>query len=602
MALAGEVLGAPALPAPVRVQALGCLALAQQVNGQGAAAAETAERLLAAADAPGIPAGLRMDAGLQATSVLLPNGQQERALALMERILDESRRRGEAATTLNALLSIAGTRAAQLDDPAGALPYFEQAIVLSERARPGPPRIQDAILHYNHAYALLRLGRHAEAEAGFGHALRIARGLPEQQGFVDRATSHRGEIRRARGDRDGARELLETARAAQESSGDAHGLSVTLVRLDRLHLDESAPGAALAPARRALALAEGGGYHPETRDALELLASIHAALGEPAQAAAHTRRIQAMERERDRTAALDRLAQLQAQAERETAPGNATSQDVHRARLLRDLSLAGLVLVLAVGGTVLWRMDRRARTLRALGSIDPSTGLPNRREAAAWIDAMVAAHPGSDDRRCVLLLVGADGLASVEDRHGHETGERLLAHLAAVLRAACDPGDLVARWDGEAFLVGRADSSREAAFALAEHLRGAVARHPLVLADGTLLDPSVSIGLAAHPFFPDHAQARAGGWREGLRLADRALSTAKHAGGDAWAALRGLPGGRDGDLDSIRRNPEEARNRGWIAIGGNRPMPWACGSGTAEGPRQRDAPGALDAHPDGQAC
>ena len=573
--LAGELLRTPALPTAIQVQALGCLALAQQVNGQGEAAEATVERLLAAADDGDIPAALRMNARLQAAGVLLSTAQQERALALMDEVLDESQRRGEAATTLNALLSIAGARASQLDDPAGALPYYEQAIALSDGLDRGPA-MQDAVLHYNHAYTLLTLERYPEAEAGFERALRIARTLPGQQGFIDRIGSHRGEILRATGHLAEARTLLDGARDAQERSGDTHGLTVTLQRLARLALDQGNAAAALAPAERALELAEAGRFALETRDGLELLAAIHAARGVPAEAARFTRRIQAMERERDRAAALDKLARLQAQIQRETAPGGATSEELGRARLLRNSALAALLAVLAIGGTMLWRMRRRQQALRVLGGTDPLTGLPNRREAEARIAALVAAHPGGSERRCVLLLAGVDGLEAINRRHGHAAGDQAVVHVARVLAEAGDVDDLLARWESGKFLVVRADSAREAAFALAEHLRLTVARAPFVLADGTPLEVSVSIGLAAHPFFPrGEAGDGAEAWQQSLRLADRALRAAVQSGRNAWAGLWGLAEGVQADLGEVHESPAAALARGWIAAGGSRPLSWA---------------------------
>jgi len=583
--LAGELLAAEGLPGVARVGALGCRAMALHMSGQGAAALETVDRLLAASQEPGIPVPLRMNAQLQGASVLLASaGTQARALALMEDVLDESRRRGEPATTLNALMSIGGAHASILDDPAGALPYFEQAIELSRRL-PRAPHMQEAGLHYNHAYALLRLGRHAEARQGFERALEIARAQPGQQAFADRVASHLGEIERATGDRGKARTLLESALAAQERSGDAHGQTVTRHRLAQLALDEGQLDLAAERAAQTLALAERGRFVIEIRDALELLATVHAARGEPAEAARYTQRIRAMERERDRAAGLEKLARMQAQVERETAPGNATAQDLGQARLLRNAALAALALVLAVGGVLLWRMRRRQRHLRELGSTDPLTGLPNRREADRRVTAMLAAHPGDGERRCVLLLVDVDAFKAINDEHGHATGDQALAHVARTLRAACDGEDVVARWGGEEFLVARADSSREAAFALAEQLRGAVARAPFPLPGGALLELTVSIGLAPCPFFP--GAARPAPWQEALNMADRALYAAKDAGRNAWAGLWGLAGGQAG-LREVRQDPEAALARGWIVAGGNRPVSWNLAR--EEAPEAAEAP------------
>ena len=576
IALANTMLAGPALPGPVRLQALGCLALAQQTSGQGAQSLATVERLLAGIDGEDVTPVARVNMKLLAGSTLLSNGEGDRALTLMHEALEEARGLNEGTATLNALISIAGLRSGPLDDPAGALPYFEQAIALLGKIE-RLPTMQVAIVHYNHAYNLLVLGRTAEAEAGFLRARQLVQGQPGQQGMAERINSHRGEILRRQGKLEAAQAILTATRDAQQRNGDTHGLVVTEQRLGQLALDRGDVDTALAAGTQALSLAETGHFDVELRDALELLVAVHAARGEPTEAAAYTRRIQAIQRERERGRTLEQLAQLQARVDRDTAPGGAASQDLSQAQLARNLALGALALALAGGGLVLWRLRRRMRRLAAQSGTDALTGLPNRREAEARITAMANTHPGDEERRCALLLLDLDRFKAINDRHGHAVGDLALAHVSGLLRQACDTADVVVRWGGEEFVVARADSSREAAFALAEHLRASVARVPLALPGGETLDLTVSIGLASHPFFPSGpGQALpADGWKESLRLADRALYVAKRAGRDAWAALWGLPAGRHVDLYSVRQNPESALGQGWVAIGGNRPMSWA---------------------------
>ncbi len=570
--IARDLLAASDLNGQVEAGALGCKTLALHTLGQGDEALATIERLLPLVEQPGFPVPFRLEAYLQASTVLMATSQQQRALDLLETALQEARRHNEGAATLSALMGIGIARASQLDDAAGAVPYFEQA--LAELAKlPSSPPMREAGIRYNLGYALLTLKRYAQADAEFQRIQRLLGPAMPDQGMAARLESHRGEILRLTGHPHQARPKLEAAMAVQERIGDIHGQTVTLMRLARLALEDGALETAQSQAEHALTLAERGRFVLETRDALELLVTVNAARGDTVAAARHSERIQAMERERDRTGALDKLARMQAEVEKEIGPGGTASQDVRRAQLLRDGSIVLMVLILLVGGTVLARMRRRQRQLRVRGSTDALTGLLNRGEADLRIQAMVQAHPGDEQRRCVLLMIDIDAFKAINDQHGHAVGDEALKHVARILREASDSNDLVARWGGEEFLVARADSQRDAAFALAEHLRASIERQPLTVAGGTTLGLSVSIGVTPCPFFPD-SQGH-DGWQNDLRLADRALYVAKRSGRNAWAGLWGLPEGRDVDLYSVRQNPQTALAQGWIVIGGNRPMSWA---------------------------
>lgn len=564
-ALAESVLETAQLPDTPRLGALVCLVQARLTLGQG----EQAEALIAQAipllDAPGIPDANRFSATMGIVGVLQTIGRDRQALELLERALALAGQDGSPQNELAALLGIAMTRAIGMDDPEGAEPYFLRAITLVERhALPSSPPV--LMLHYNYGYTLLVTGRHAEAEAAFERALRIARGVPGQDVFLQRILSHRGEIARVGGDTATALALLEQAQAWQDAHGDRQGEAVTLGRLARLHLDENRPRQALEAAQRALELSEGAGYQAETRDSLNLLAEVHAALGDSAQVIEFTRRARAFEQAAARQQDLERLAALQARTDTGATGRPASS----RATVLRDTALAVFALLLLVLGVALLRSRRRQRQLAELGATDALTGLLNRREATRRIEALSATTPGGEARNA-LLLIDIDAFKAINDTHGHAVGDEALARVAERLRAACDDHDLLARWGGEEFLVVRADTSREAAFALAEHLRGAVEREAIDLPDGPALAVTVSIGLAPSPFFPA-GKAR---WQDAIRMADRALYVAKHAGRNAWAGIWGLADGHHADLYSVRENPEFALSQGWIAIGGNRPMSWA---------------------------
>jgi diguanylate cyclase (GGDEF)-like protein len=203
-----------------------------------------------------------------------------------------------------------------------------------------------------------------------------------------------------------------------------------------------------------------------------------------------------------------------------------------RATLIARESIAGsaLVVLLALGLVVfvLLRAQRllhaagrrQAAELQRLADGDPLTGLANRRRLAEDLAAL--APEVSEDAPVQVLICDLDGFKGLNDRLGHEAGDRLLIELAERLRSAAEGNGNVYRLGGDEFCV-ISHPGRD----LAGRVRDAlVGRGP---------DPvHGSAGLALWP-------TEAAGARAAMRLADERMYTAKeHARGSAASTvLRG---------------------------------------------------------------
>jgi diguanylate cyclase (GGDEF)-like protein len=109
----------------------------------------------------------------------------------------------------------------------------------------------------------------------------------------------------------------------------------------------------------------------------------------------------------------------------------------------------------------------RAVRLRHEATHDPLTGLPNRRAFLARLNREAA---GSDEPLAVILC-DMDNLKLVNDRHGHEAGDRALEALADALRNGLRRGDDAFRLGGDEFAVILGGASRLDAERVAQRLQ-----------------------------------------------------------------------------------------------------------------------------------
>lgn len=163
------------------------------------------------------------------------------------------------------------------------------------------------------------------------------------------------------------------------------------------------------------------------------------------------------------------------------------------------------------------------RRLEHAAMTDLLTDLPNRRagmEALTrfWSASMRTGQP------VAALMIDVDFFKSINDRHGHAVGDRVLQEVARAIQAAARKDDSVSRLGGEEFLLVCHNADPKAALLAAERLRKMVKALKICIA-GVDIQTTVSIGVAN----------RASGMENEddlLKAADKALYAAKNAGRD----------------------------------------------------------------------
>lgn len=178
------------------------------------------------------------------------------------------------------------------------------------------------------------------------------------------------------------------------------------------------------------------------------------------------------------------------------------------------------------------------RELQEVSLRDPLTGVRNRRffetTIAADASQAIRAHNASlsgyswNHRDLVFYLVDIDHFKEVNDRYGHQAGDRLLVEISGRLSSIVRQSDFLIRWGGEEFLVVCRSAERQDAPRMAERILSAIGSTEFTLGNGRALRRTCSVGWAPFPWLPpSRADLSA---EEVLRLADHALYLSKHRG------------------------------------------------------------------------
>ncbi len=154
---------------------------------------------------------------------------------------------------------------------------------------------------------------------------------------------------------------------------------------------------------------------------------------------------------------------------------------------------------------------------------DHLTGLPNRRAFDAELQRQYAEAKAAQDRLCVAFC-DVDHFKLVNDRHGHEAGDRSLKFIARALNTISDKNCHVARHGGEEFVMLFRGATVPEAVEKLDKVRARLAARRLVNRETgePIGQISFSAGVADAFAYPAAQDA--------LRAADEALLQAKDQG------------------------------------------------------------------------
>lgn len=135
--------------------------------------------------------------------------------------------------------------------------------------------------------------------------------------------------------------------------------------------------------------------------------------------------------------------------------------------------------------------------LARLANEDSLTGLPNRHWFLNFVPVALA-RADDGDHGAALLFIDLDEFKQVNDTHGHAVGDRLLQLAAERLLSQLRPGDSVARFGGDEFVVllSPFDSDQQVAI-VATRIVEAFSKPFPIAADQHMI--GASVGIAVYP-------------------------------------------------------------------------------------------------------
>ncbi|MBK6639219.1 MAG: diguanylate cyclase [Rhodocyclaceae bacterium] len=163
--------------------------------------------------------------------------------------------------------------------------------------------------------------------------------------------------------------------------------------------------------------------------------------------------------------------------------------------------------------------------LRRLAMTDQLTGLYNRHYMAEVASKRV---PEALKRGIAvsMIVLDLDHFKKINDTHGHDVGDVVLAETAAMLRECCRGGDIAARAGGEEFVIVLINRDAASAAGFGEQIR---ARLEALRPGGLLVTASVGVGTVPKGSVAD--------FKTLFKAADEATYDAK-AGGRNRVAIR----------------------------------------------------------------
>ena len=141
---------------------------------------------------------------------------------------------------------------------------------------------------------------------------------------------------------------------------------------------------------------------------------------------------------------------------------------------------------------------QRLNMMRSLSEVDLLTGMANRRKFTGDWERSLRLVMRNAESLCLAIL-DLDNFKVVNDRYGHEMGDRVLQEVGRLLLRSFRQEDLVARWGGEEFIVSWYGITKEEASQRLEKVLADIRALEFTAKNGQTFGITFSAGIVQYP-------------------------------------------------------------------------------------------------------
>ncbi len=157
-----------------------------------------------------------------------------------------------------------------------------------------------------------------------------------------------------------------------------------------------------------------------------------------------------------------------------------------------------------------------------LATIDPLTGLANRREVMDRFEAMIE-YSKINNYYLGVLMADIDNFKKINDTYGHQTGDEVIQKIGSILHESIRKYDIAARIGGEEFLILFENCDPVMVKEVAHRIRKKVQGNEMLFGDRDKFNATISLGFCC--VIPKNLNKK-----DLLKIADDALYKAKSSG------------------------------------------------------------------------
>lgn len=132
--------------------------------------------------------------------------------------------------------------------------------------------------------------------------------------------------------------------------------------------------------------------------------------------------------------------------------------------------IAAMIMIVLIAGVVVNKLRKLNEHLRYQAEVDELTRVSNRRKVLAeavnvFADAVIS------NQRCCFAILDLDHFKHINDRFGHDVGDRVLQRCAQTMQGAMRKGDWLGRYGGEEFVMVMPNTRLNEAYDVMDSLR-----------------------------------------------------------------------------------------------------------------------------------